>query len=80
MKTVHSKLRNFKCEQCNKLFSSPALVRRHIMGVHEKIKDFACITCNATFSDKWKLSEHEKNVHSQTRIKCDSCNITLIPH
>ena len=51
------------CDLCNKNFSSPSKLRRHVRIVHEKIKPFNCQECGKNFGQKVNLIGHIQSRH-----------------
>ena len=47
---VNGKVKKHLCKICNKLFGSPADLKRHIDGVHLKIRPHKCTKCNQSFT------------------------------
>ena len=52
-----------ECYQCQKEFSTPSRLKRHISQVHEGVKAFHCEQCDKSFGLKDKLKRHMINVH-----------------
>ena len=62
----------FKCsiDNCNKNYSNPFNLKRHIESFHHGIKKFFCEICNKGLSSKQNLREH-LNIHQGTKpYKC----------
>ena len=51
------------CDLCNKNFSSPSKLRRHVRIVHEKIKPYHCQECGKNFGQKVNLIGHMQSRH-----------------
>ena len=64
--------KNFKCETCNKEFSSGFVLKKHIEGVHEGIR-YKCQLCEISCSQLGALNEHIKSVHQGIRYDCEIC-------
>lgn len=60
VKTVHEKIKNYKCPLCDKTFNKSSGLSRHVNGVHEKKKQFECPICQKGFHDKSYLYKHIK--------------------
>ncbi len=79
-KTVHSRVKRFQCQLCNKSFAFQAGLKTHIDLTHSpQMNDPGNITCNicqTTFSDKRKLYFHYKKMHVKERVqyKCTVCS------
>ena len=67
--------RKFGCEECDKKFPTPRLLKEH-SKLHGPIeKNFACQYCPKAFSSKGKLRHHVNLVHKKIRdYKCTLCN------
>ena len=67
--------KNFKCEICEKCFTSKNLKERHLASVHGEKKEFECNVCSRVFGNPQTLLRHVKNSHqkSKSNHKCDSC-------
>ncbi|GAB0089162.1 zinc finger protein OZF-like [Sergentomyia squamirostris] len=61
------------CSFCEKPYSSPGNLARHIRVVHEKLKKFTCSVCGKQFSQSNNLNTHMM-VHQDTKFECDVCN------
>uniref|UniRef100_A0A0N5D4K4 Zinc finger protein n=1 Tax=Thelazia callipaeda TaxID=103827 RepID=A0A0N5D4K4_THECL len=65
IRSVHTHVRPFKCDQCDKSF-----VRRNDLRVHADIHNtsqiYACKTCQQTFQRRIQLQKHIKKVHAMT--------------
>jgi len=66
--------RDYRCDQCRKVFASPFGLRLHIQKVNHKSWDYKCDTCGSMFFQKENLKMHIKTVHGRRRdFKCDRC-------
>ena len=61
---LHQRHPDLLCKMCDKSFSSPFAMRKHVKLVHDKVKDFCCNQCGSQFGRKDKLKIHIKNLHS----------------
>ena len=52
---VHDRLKNHKCDRCEKCFSMPGNLRKHIKLVHEGQKEHICDTCGKAFQERSAL-------------------------
>jgi len=57
-----SKDNQYLCSECDKPFTSPSGLRRHIKSVHEGQK-FSCEACGFKAYQKWHLSTHIQDFH-----------------
>jgi len=77
---VHNILeRSFKCQNCDKDFTSANNMKRHKFDVHEKWKHHECQFCKASFRSPGRLSEHYAKKHMPSKsnmksFKCDVCS------
>ena len=58
---IHKK-RKYQCKQCEKQFSDPSPLSRHLKSVHEGVT-FKCNVCHREFSQKFHLKKHYKSKH-----------------
>ena len=77
VKTVHEKVKNYRCRMCTKRFATRSNLKRHVKLVHEKKKDFQCDDCDREFSTKANLVEHRINTHEVHHI-CEQCYRRLV--
>ena len=75
--TVHEKQKPFKCEICNKNFSTKNSQKVHITRVHEGKKPFTCDTCGKRFADAYDLKKHNSMVHEGVKYSCHICTDTF---
>ena len=71
---THTGTKNFKCETCDKAYSSKKALYDHKKIVHAENKvTHACDICGKVLRDKYKLKYHMM-VHSEKRnFKCGHC-------
>ncbi|XP_033209660.1 zinc finger and BTB domain-containing protein 24-like isoform X2 [Belonocnema kinseyi] len=70
MKEAHNRLL-YKCELCEKSFSEPMKLRRHVNStVHQK---FFCTICTTAFGSQEELKEHKTTHFPFSEYKCDIC-------
>lgn len=68
VKTVHHKIRAFKCDICDgKTFPQRSHLNMHIKTVHNMEKDYKCTHCKRAFGYKSNLKKHVQGVHLKTR-------------
>ena len=68
----------FKCDICDKLFSSKSNLKKHIDTIHLKLNSHNCEECGKTFSQKGNLKYHVNTVHLKIKpYKCDECYKTF---
>ena len=68
-KTIHLKLKDFKCPTCGISFGQNSNLKRHIRAVHEGKHPFKCNyeNCTSSFNDCSNLRKHIKNVHLEIK-------------
>ena len=72
-KMVHEKIKNYKCEICDKFFYAKSCLKRHQSEVHGSQK-VRCNQCPLMFSNKGNMERHVKMVHEMIKnYKCESC-------
>lgn len=73
----HSKLKPFKCQSCNKIFSNNPSLRNHYL-THLTIKHFTCHyeNCHLAFSNSSDRSKHIRVYHQNRLYSCsyDGCS------
>ncbi|XP_055388163.1 transcription factor grauzone-like isoform X2 [Condylostylus longicornis] len=75
MHTEIGKLKNFRCDQCEKTFAQKAYLDRHKLGhIPDSEKHFACEKCGNRFPTPALLRVHTVNVHESRHSSiCDLC-------
>ncbi|CAL4079130.1 unnamed protein product [Meganyctiphanes norvegica] len=72
-KYFHTGTGNFVCEICDKVFSHPSLLKRHISR-HTEERPFKCEICGKGFKAKIGIKVHMELVHThETPFGCDVC-------
>lgn len=72
MKRLHSseklppKEKNFKCDQCGKLFYSRGHLNEHINGVHNRSSSVQCPECGKSFHTAKRMKKHLFNAHKES--------------
>lgn len=64
IRSVHEKLKPFKCDQCSSMFSFRDALLRHTRMVHDQVRPFPCPFCVQKFKAKAHLSKHCMAIHS----------------
>ena len=85
---MHEKIKDFKCDSCEKEFVTSYELKEHVDAVHLHIKRNRCHICNKDFSGtEYYLKEHIKTIHEGKKdYKCELCNrafaskLTLVQH
>ena len=55
--------KKFQCKQCEKQFSDPSPLHRHVKSVHEGVV-FKCNSCEKDFKQMFTLDSHVKSKHA----------------
>ena len=79
---------SYECDFCDKTFSRPENVTRHIRTVHEGKKPFKCEECGRNFTEKRNLEHHNESYHAPRNLKvvtmcfellsCDMSHVTQL--
>ncbi|KAJ8955841.1 hypothetical protein NQ318_005386 [Aromia moschata] len=71
-KLIHSEVRGYACDICNKAFKNAKQLRNHKMTHKNKIDKLlhTCEACQRRFSDKRQLRVHMDVVHKKIRRTC----------
>ena len=73
LKFDHEQGKQFKCDECNKIFASAQFLNNHTKKVHDKLSK--CKECNKLFLFKYRLRFHMKEVHEKIKtFECDLCH------
>ena len=70
----------FKCDKCDKVFSTKKYLRQHQRNVHPKqhqLNQFECDKCDRAFNYRKGLSTHISNVHPKYLHTCGTCGKTF---
>ena len=68
----HTKIKNQKCDLCNKTYFKKIDLKKHKQFVHEGLKNFKCDLCDKFLIDKSSLKRHISNLHNRLKShKCD---------
>lgn len=76
IKTVHDKIKDFKCPSCDFCCSQRGNLRLHIEQVHNKIRRFSCLVEGCKYKSNFKndITKHNKTVHGTVKdISCHLC-------
>ena len=67
-----SRVKNFKCDICEKSFSFRSRLKNHETFVHSEVSKSKCHICGKYFK---KIDPHIKKVHSGRKVvhNCDIC-------
>ena len=88
VETIHLKIKQFKCDFCEKSYGFKSHLKDHQSRVHlgeipidrlpiMKIKVHQCDVCEKTFSNGGHLIRHKVRIHNAkelTKIKCEICD------
>lgn len=65
--------RRFSCEHCEKVFTDPSNLQRHIRSQHMGARSHACPECGKTFATSSGLKQHQ-HIHSSVKpFQCEVC-------
>ncbi|XP_052716606.1 MDS1 and EVI1 complex locus protein EVI1-B-like isoform X2 [Crassostrea angulata] len=65
--------RKFCCENCDKVFTDPSNLQRHIRSQHIGARSHACGECGKTFATSSGLKQHQ-HIHSSVKpFQCEVC-------
>ena len=64
---MHSKIKNFKCENCHKSFYIKEDLKTHTNHVHDG-HVYKCNVCGKNFSNSSNLKTHKLNLHEYENI------------
>ncbi|XP_055331849.1 histone-lysine N-methyltransferase MECOM-like isoform X1 [Paramacrobiotus metropolitanus] len=66
--------RRHQCEQCERYFTDPSNLQRHIRTHHEGARTHACAECGKTFATSSGLKQHT-HIHSSIKpFRCEVCH------
>lgn len=64
-RTVHEKIKPFKCDLCPSSFSFRDGLCRHTRMVHDQVRPFSCPFCSLKFKTKAHMSKHSLALHPE---------------
>lgn len=67
---IHTGMRPYKCDQCDKSFAQSTNLSAHKKIVHQGIRPYACDICNKRFTRRGYLENHMRT-HSSKRPNVD---------
>ncbi|KAL1378950.1 hypothetical protein pipiens_003875 [Culex pipiens pipiens] len=73
---MHETENQFKCNECDKAYSTNRLLQQHIRVTHSGERPFQCSICPKNFARASSLHVHVQSVHKKIRKKtfrCDKC-------
>lgn len=65
---------DWKCDQCEKLFTSQSILDRHCSIEHPKGDVYKCVDCDKVLSKKEDLIDHMKAHPVSKPYSCKQCN------
>ena len=63
IEVIHEGKREFKCNYCEKTFTSKSNLQIHEGALHTGVLPYKCDFCNKMFARKSQLSNHKENQH-----------------
>lgn len=71
--------KRFKCEQCDKRFTTNADLNKHSNAIHQRLRLHECDLCGKNFSQRNNLKRHLEEVHRTDglRFECYVCSKVL---
>ena len=73
-RTVHTDLKPFNCDNCDKSFGDSGNLKRHERITHLMIR-YPCPDCQRECLDKGDLSRHRREKHGETPLLCKHCGL-----
>ncbi|XP_055698097.1 zinc finger protein 595-like [Phlebotomus papatasi] len=73
LKQYHEKIKNEKCEICNRVFGCRSTLNNHMKSLHGTERNFSCKECSQAFKTLSSLYIHRKQVHDDKRFSCELC-------
>lgn len=65
IRSVHEKVKPYKCDKCSSTFAFKDGLQRHNQMVHDQIRPFSCSYCSLMFKTKAHLSKHSLALHPE---------------
>ncbi|CAG2191289.1 PRDM16 [Mytilus edulis] len=70
---AHDAMKRYSCENCNKIFTDPSNLQRHIRSQHVGARSHTCTECGKTFATSSGLKQHQ-HIHSSIKpFQCEVC-------
>jgi uncharacterized Zn-finger protein len=65
-----------RCDQCGKVSTTKANLKKHILTVHSDERQFVCSfdNCGKLFTQSSNLNTHIKSIHERVRYPCSVCD------
>ena len=61
--SIHSVIKTFQCEMCDKLFNEQGILRENISLIHFKYKTFGCVVWKEIFTGEDSSNNHMSSIH-----------------
>ena len=63
----------FQCEQCNRVFTHPQTLRRHVLNAHNRPEKCTCTICGRQFGSAYSVKRHQMLHTGEKPFQCDKC-------
>ena len=73
IETFHDDVkREYKCQDCEKVYNSKSSLGLHHNTVHRKMR-YKCDICDYEATQKSHLNSHKKSIHEGIKYQCNEC-------
>ena len=76
--TVHEKIKNYRCDKCNRSFAENGNLKAHIITVHDKEKRFGCDFCGERFLQRRTMKNHVISKHGTKQSKASKVDLNCV--
>ena len=73
-RSSHFNIKKWKCDQCDKSYTTKLAMESHYNAMHEQTQEFFCDHCDFKTFRKSDLSFHVKTKHIKDYFKCKVCD------
>ncbi|XP_052763733.1 uncharacterized protein LOC128205811 [Mya arenaria] len=71
--SIHTGIKQHKCEKCGKQYLDLASLKNHIMQIHDNIRPYVCEICAMEFTVKSNMLRHQRRHRGEYHFFCDDC-------